>query len=75
VFQEFAPSDYQWAAGQNFGFTVVVSDTDDPSQRKQDCLMATSEVQWGNPHTFGACYLFEHYEKPDFPLKDWRARY
>jgi hypothetical protein len=75
ILQEFVPEDYQWAARKNFGFTIVVSDTDNPSQRKQDCLMATSEVQWGNPYTFGACYLFEHYEKPDYPLKEWRARY
>jgi hypothetical protein len=75
VFQEFVPENYQWADGQGFGFTVVVSDTDDPTNRKQDCLMATSAVKWGNPYTFGACYLFERYEKPDFPLEGWKARY
>ncbi len=75
VFQEFVPDDYQWTDGQNLGFTVVVSDTDNPTERKQDCLMATSTVKWGNPYTFGACYLFERYEKPDFPLEGWKARY
>jgi len=73
--QKFVPEDYQWTSGRNFGFTVVVSDTDNPAKRKQDCLMATSAVKWGNPYTFGACYLFEQYEKPEFPLEGWRARY
>lgn len=75
ILQEFVPEDYQWTVGQNFGFTVIVSDTDNPSQRRQDCLMATSGVKWGNPYTFGVCHLFDRYEKPDFPLEGWRARY
>lgn len=75
VFQEFLGDEFQWAAGQNLGLTVVVSDADNPTKRGQDCLMATSQVAWGNPYTFGACHLVEDYEKPDFPVRGWRARY
>ncbi len=66
---------WEWTSGLSFGISLVLSDTDDPQNRRQDCLMATSGVQWGNPYTLGAGYLVETYTKPDVPLQGWRARY
>jgi hypothetical protein len=77
IIELFAPTHdkWQWVTGFDFGLSLVVSDTDDPENRRQDCLMATSDVKWGNPYTFGAGYLVETYTVPDFPLGEWRGRY
>jgi hypothetical protein len=77
LFEMFAPAhdEWQWQPGLAFGLSIVVSDTDNPENRRQDCLMATSAVQWGNPYTFGVGSLVETYAKPDFPLTSWPARY
>lgn len=53
------PKDFQWQADTKFGYTLVVSDTDNPDKRAQDSLMATSLVKWGNPAKFGTCTLVE----------------
>ena len=66
---------WEWTTGLSFGLSLVLSDTDDPQKRRQDCLMATSAVQWGTPYTLGAGHLVETYTKPDVPLQGWRARY
>ncbi len=70
-----AETEWQWDNGSDFGLSLVLSDTDDPQNRRQDCLMATSAVQWGNPYTFGVCSLVGTYAKPHFPIVDWPARY
>ncbi len=75
VFEEIAPSDFEWKVDLDFGFSVVVSDTDDPADRRQDCLMASSPVKWGNPWTFGGGSLAATHQKPEFPSENWRARY
>lgn len=77
LFEMSAPAhdEWQWQPGLAFGLSIVVSDTDNPENRRQDCLMATSAVQWGNPYTFGVGSLVETYAKPDFPLTSWPARY
>ncbi len=75
IFEETWPSDFEWTVGCNFGFGIVLSDTDNPADRRQDCLMATSPVKWGNPWTFGGGSLVENYQKPEYPLTNWRVRY
>ena len=40
-----------------FGFSIVVSDTDSAEAPRQDCLMGTSELEWGDPRTFGISHL------------------
>jgi len=77
MLEVLAPADpeWEWMSGLSFGFSLIISDTDDSANRRQDCLMATSEVKWGNPSTFGTCYLVETYAQPTFPLREWRIRY
>jgi hypothetical protein len=76
IIEQLAPAhdEWKWRTGFDFGLSLVVSDTDNPDNRRQDCLMATSEVKWGNPYTFGTGYLVETYMVPDFPLREWRER-
>ncbi|MDI6735540.1 MAG: sugar-binding protein [bacterium] len=38
---------------KSIGFTVVISDTDNKAKPKQDCLLASSELKWNKPETFG----------------------
>lgn len=75
IIEMLAPAhdEWKWITGFNFGLSLVVSDTDNPENRRQDCLMATSDVKWGNPYTFGIGHLVETYTVPDFPLQEWRG--
>ena len=49
---------------KSLGMTIVISDTDDISNRKQDTLMATSKLKWGNPLTFGRVDLYKEFKQP-----------
>ncbi len=54
-------NDFEYAKLKRLGVSVVVSDTDDSKNRKQDTLIATSQMEWGNPFTFGKSLLINEY--------------
>jgi hypothetical protein len=44
--------------------TITISDSDNAEQPKQETMMATSNLKWGNPCTFGKAFFKERVRKP-----------
>ena len=64
-----------WKAYTQFGLSIAVSDTDLSRKPAQDTIMATSELQWGSPFTFGAANLWKgRYKKLDYPSDKFKVR-
>lgn len=50
--------------GRVIGYTLTASDTDEVGFRKQETLMTSSPLKWGNPLTFGKCKLYKRFSQP-----------
>ena len=44
----------------------MVSDTDNPGNPEQDCLMGTSQLSYRDPSTIGVLKLVEDWQRPVF---------
>lgn len=51
-------------------FTIVVSDSDNAKSPRQDKAMASSQLTWGRPGTFGELYLVHQSSLPLFEVKN-----
>lgn len=52
----------EFSEGLTLGYTLVVSDTDNPQSETQETLMGTSTLEWGNPLSLGKCRLYKKYK-------------
>lgn len=61
-----APDAFTRETQPSYLMTIVASDSDDPTSHRQEKIIATSQLRWGNPSTFGEMYFLNKFEIPLF---------